>query len=269
MMSVLRFYVFLLGLLFLQQGTAVENYLRLATTTSTENSGLLDLLNPPFESQYNAEVHVIAVGTGKALRLAEAGDVDLVFVHAPAAERKLVEKGFGIERKPVMHNDFILLGPPDDPAGLKNADNLQVAMAKLTGNTAGFISRGDDSGTHKKERILWERAGIEPSGEWYRSVGQGMGQVLQIAHEKQAYTLSDRGTYLAYRDKINLEVVFENDPLLDNPYHIILVNPEKHPHTRIELARKYQAYVTGDEGQRIIREFRIKGEQLFYPDVIR
>lgn len=269
MISVLRIFVYLLGLLFLQQGMAQENYLRLATTTSTENSGLLDLLNPPFERENNTEVHVIAVGTGKALRLAEAGDVDLVFVHAPAAEKKLVEKGFGIERKPVMHNDFILLGPPDDPAGLKNAGGLQDALAKLPGNPAGFISRGDDSGTHKKERILWETAGIEPAGEWYQSVGQGMGQVLQIAHEKQAYTLSDRGTYLAYRDKINLEIVFENDALLDNPYHIILVNPQKHPHTRIDLARKYQAFVTGKEGQRIIREFRINGEQLFHPDVIK
>jgi len=269
MSVVLRIVICLIGLLFLQYSLAEENYLRLATTTSTENSGLLDLLNPPFERQYNTEVHVIAVGTGKALRLAAAGDVDLVFVHAPEAEKKLVERGFGIERKPVMHNDFILLGPPGDPAGLKNADSLQDALAKLPGNPAGFISRGDDSGTHKKESILWQSAGIDPSGDWYRSVGQGMGQVLQIAHEKQAYTLSDRGTYLAYRDKINLEVVFEEDPLLDNPYHIILVNPEKHPHTKIDLARKYQTFVTGEEGQEIIREFRINGKQLFHPDVIK
>lgn len=251
-------------------GTAVANdTLRLATTTSTENSGLLSRLNPPFEQQNDVDIHVIAVGTGQSLQLGEAGDVDLVFVHAPEAERKFVDSGYGIERTAVMHNDFVLLGPENDPAQASTATTLREVLLRIYRSQSSFISRGDDSGNHKKEQVLWEHAGVEPRGTWYQSVGQGMGAVLQIAHEKQAYTLSDRGTYLAYLNKINLEVIYENDKLLDNPYHIILVNPEKHPHVKTDLARKYVDFVTGEEGQRIIREFRINNQQLFYPDVIK
>jgi tungstate transport system substrate-binding protein len=246
-----------------------QEILRIATTTSTENSGLLAQLHPRFESIYDAKVQVIAVGTGKALRLAENGDVDIVFVHAPAAEMKFVNNSFGINRTAVMHNDFILLGSKNDPANIKSANTLMAAMSKIAAAKSEFISRGDDSGTHKKEKYLWEKSKTEPKGDWYLSAGQGMGNVLIIAFEKQAYTLSDRGTYLAYKQKIDLEILREGDDVLLNPYHVILVNPEKHPHVNVELATKYIQFITGKEGQKIINDYRIDDEKLFYSDVIK
>ena len=213
-------------------------------------------------------VDVIAVGTGKALRLGRNGDVDLVMVHAPAAEQEFVKSEFGVERLPVMHNDFILVGPAADPAAVNAASSLADAMTRLAQSATGFISRGDDSGTHKKEMALWQAARLSPEGVWYLSVGQGMGAVLKIADDKQAYTLTDRGTYLAFDGKIELAIAYEGAAELLNPYHVILVNPEKHPHVQTALAQKYVDYIRGEEGQRIIREFRISGEQLFIPDVI-
>ncbi len=245
-----------------------SNRLRMATTTSTDNSGLLAVLNPPFEEQYNINIDVIAVGTGKALRLAENGDVDLVLVHAPTAEQQFVNQGYGVLRSPVMHNDFVLVGPKIDPANILSADSIVDAFRFISGSEMAFISRGDDSGTHKKELQLWHKASIEPQGVWYLSVGQGMGAVLRIADEMQAYTLSDRGTYLAYKDKISLSVLFEGDVLLHNPYHVILVNPERHPHVNNKAAMQYLDYLIGEEGQKLIREYSIGGELLFYPDVI-
>lgn len=267
MYRLLRIVLFLL-VVCCNNSVAAEEFLRLATTTSTENTGLLSVLNQPFEQKTGVKVHVIAVGTGKALRLAQDGDVDVVLVHAPAAELKFVEAGFGVERQPVMHNDFILLGPPDDPATVRGADSLASAMSSLQQSQHAFVSRGDDSGTHKKELELWKMAGINPRGDWYLSVGQGMGQVLQIANDKLAYTLSDRGTWLALRDKIDLEIVYEGAPELANPYHVILVNPTRHPHVKFDLARDYAEFIRDEEGQRIIREFQVNGQPLFYPDVI-
>ena len=261
--------IFTILLFLLPVYSSAESVLRMATTTSTENSGLLSVLNPPFEEVSGIKVHVIAVGTGKALRLGEGGDVDLVFVHAPAAEKKFVEAGFGVNRQPVMHNDFVILGPASDPAMIRSASSLKDVMKRISGSGSGFVSRGDDSGTHKKEMELWSLAGISPAGKWYLAVGQGMGQVLQIAHETGSYTLSDRGTYLAYRDKIDLEVLFQHSQELENPYHVIMVNPDRHPHIQSALARKYIDYLTGKQGQEIIRTYTINGEQLFYPDVIR
>ncbi len=258
---------FLLLSLFAQCVNATER-LRMATTTSTDNSGLLNLLNPVFEKKYQVKLDVIAVGTGKALRLAENGDVDLVFVHAPGAELKFVNAGYGIEREAVMHNDFVILGAAADPAQLKKAVNLKQAMQGIQRSASTFVSRGDDSGTHKKEMTLWKMANISPGGSWYLSVGQGMGAVLLIANDKLAYTLADRGTYLAYTNKIDLQIAFENDPALNNPYHIILVNPLKHPHTKIDLARQYSAFIRSEQGQRIIRDFRINDQVLFHPDVM-
>ena len=260
---------FFIYVLSIASNTVAEEFLRLATTTSTENTGLLSVLHPPFEQKTGVRVHVIAVGTGKALRLAQDGDVDLVLVHAPDAEIEFIEAGFGVERQPVMHNDFILLGPPDDPAQLRQATSLADAMSRIQQSGHDFISRGDDSGTHKKELELWQLAAIRPEGQWYLSVGQGMGQVLQIANEKLAYTLSDHGTWLAFKNKIEIGIVFENAPELENPYHVILVNPKRHPHTKIDLAREYAKYITGEEGQKFIREFNKNGQPLFYPDVIR
>ncbi len=247
---------------------SAQERLRLATTTSTDNSGLLSVLHPPFEAQCNVSVDVIAVGTGKALRLGENGDVDVVMVHAPAAEKKFVEGGYGVERLPVMHNDFVILGPVDDPAGLSQAKSLKDALNRIVNSGQHFISRGDDSGTHKKELALWRSAGKAPGGEWYMAAGQGMGAVLQIANDKLAYTLSDRGTYLANKDNIDLRPVYEGDPELFNPYHVIIVNPEKHPHVKTKLAQQYVDFIRGEAGQKIIREYKKSGEVLFKPDVI-
>lgn len=244
--------------------------IRLATTTSTENSGLLSIINPAFEEATGIQVHVIAVGTGKALRLGRGGDVDVVLVHAPAAEMEFVKAGFGIERQAVMHNDFIILGPAEDPADIAKANSVADAFKRIRQTGSTFVSRGDDSGTHKKERQLWSMADIEqPGGNWYLSVGQGMGQVLRITDEKQAYTLSDRGTYLAFADKLELQVLYQGAKELFNPYHVILVNPDKHPHVKAIQGRKYIDFLTGDEGQSLIRSFKVHGKQLFYPDVIK
>lgn len=248
--------------------TATER-LRLATTTSTDNSGLFNVLHPLFEEKYNVNIDVIAVGTGKALRLGQNGDVDVLMVHAPAAEKTFIASGFGSERLPVMHNDFVIIGPPEDPAGVKTVTDITDAMAKIANSRASFISRGDDSGTHKKELSLWQAAGLEPGGERYLSVGQGMGAVIKIADDKQAYTLSDRGTYLAFTGKIGLDILYSGDEALFNPYHVILLNAERHPHIKADLARQYADFVRSATGQKIIADFRIGGEQLFYPDVIR
>ena len=258
-----------LGLLFLTMAfvhplQAAER-LRLATTTSTENSGLMAVLTPAFEQRYAAQVDVIATGTGKALRLAENGDVDIVLVHAPPAEEEFVQAGFGVDRKPVMHNDFVLVGPASDPANLREADNAVEALRRIAETKHTFISRGDDSGTHKKEQATWRRAQTDPGGNWYLSIGQSMGAALQIASDKRAYTLSDRGTYLALRDNIALVVVFQGDPSLANPYHIIAVNPQRHKHVNYPMAQRYIEFITGSEGQQLIAEFRAHGQQLFYP----
>ena len=262
------FYILIFVLCTVSNVVNAQERLRLATTTSTDNSGLLAVLHPPFEKQYKVNVDVIAVGTGKALRLGENGDVDVVMVHAPAAEISFVEKGYGVERLPVMHNDFVILGPQDDPAGLGEASTLNQALQKISVSGSDFVSRGDDSGTHKKEMALWRAAGKSPEGDWYMAAGQGMGAVIQIANDKHAYTLSDRGTYLALKDKIGLIPVFEGDTELFNPYHVIIMNPKKHPHVNTELAQKYVDFIRGEVGQKIIREFKKGGELLFKPDVI-
>lgn len=257
----------LLLLLLLPPAAAAQERLRLATTTSTENTGLLAALNAPFQQQYGVSVDVIAVGTGKALKLGENGDVDVVLVHAPDQERAFVASGFGVERLPVMHNDFVLVGPEPDPAGAGDAPSPAAALARIAAAAATFISRGDESGTHQKELALWRSAGITPEGSWYLSVGQGMGAVLTMADDRQAYTLTDRGSYLAYPD-LNLRILLQGAPELYNPYHVIPVNPQRHPHVKADLARQYVEWLRGPGGQRIIREFRAGGQQLFFPDVI-
>lgn len=261
--------LFILFVLYSNSVVAELERLKMATTTSTDNSGLLAVLNPPFEKKYKVKLDVISVGTGKAIRLGKNGDVDLIFVHAPGAEKKFVNQGYGVEREPVMHNDFVIVGPENDPVGLKNVNNIKQAMTLLADKKHIFISRGDDSGTHKKEKNLWGLTGGMPSGNWYLAVGQGMGIVLRIADDKEAYTLTDRGTYLAYKDKVRLKVLFENDEALFNPYHVIMVNPEKHSHAKIDLARKYSEFIRGEQGQSLIRNFKVNGELLFHPDVIK
>jgi len=240
--------------------------LRLSTTTSTDNSGLLKVLLPPFEKANNLKVDVIAVGTGKALKLGESGDVDVVLVHDPGLEEKFMAGGFGVDRRAVMHNDFVVVGAPADPAGLKGTRSAADAFKKLAAGKAPFVSRGDESGTHQKEKALWKAAGITPTGAWYVSAGQGMGEVLQMADEKRGYTLSDRGTYIAYAKKVDLAIVSEGDPALFNPYSVIAVNPAKQPHVKYDLAKRFIDYLTGPEGQAVIAGFQQDGKQLFFPD---
>lgn len=258
----------LLVLLMLSSTAMAVEHLKLSTTTSTDNSGLLAVLHPAFEKKYDAKVDVIAVGTGKALKIGSNGDVDVVFVHAPAAELKYVESGDFIDRKAVMHNDFVIVGPESDPAAIATADSAAAALQAIAKAQSGFVSRGDDSGTHKKEKALWQAAGITPAGSWYVAAGQGMGAVLKIADEKQAYALTDRGTQIAYSDKMVLKVMYQGDEALFNPYHVMAVNPQKHDHVKYDLATKYIEFVTGREGQAIIEGFRKGGQQLFYPDAV-
>ena len=248
-----------------------QEHLKMSTTTSTDNSGLLGALLPPFEAAFNVKVDVIAVGTGKALELGKNGDVDVVFVHARPAEDQFVEEGSGVNRRDVMYNDFVLLGPADDPAGIAGAATAAEALQKIAAAQAGFISRGDNSGTHQKELQIWQEAGITPAGAWYQEAGQGMGAVLTMASEKQAYTLADRGTYLAYKEKIESALLFEGDPILYNPYGIIAVNPAKYPQVKYTLAMAFIGWVTSPEGQKIIKEFGVEqfGQPLFYPLVIK
>ena len=243
--------------------------LKLATTTSTENTGLLDVLIPAFTASTGIEVDVIAVGTGKAIALGENGDVDIILVHARSREDSFVTDGFGVNRRDLMHNDFVVLGSPSDPAGIGISKSAAEAFAKISKTQTDFISRGDDSGTHTRERELWATAGIEPEGLWYKEAGQGMGAVITMANDLEGYTLSDRGTFLSMRDKIDLVVLVEGDDKLFNPYGIIAVNPALHKHVNYEGAMRLIAFLTSKEGQGIIGNFRKNGEQLFYPDVIK
>jgi tungstate transport system substrate-binding protein len=261
---------YLLACLFIFSATtqAAENpekIVRLATTTSTDNSGLLNALLPKFTEDSGYQVHVIAVGTGKALRMGRDGDVDLVLVHARPAEDKFVAEGYGEKRYGVMYNDFVIVGPKSDPAQIKSAKNAVEALKKIADSQSIFISRGDDSGTHKKERSLWTKAGVKHDGSWYREAGQGMGKVLQIAGEMDGYTLTDRGTWLAYQSKLPLQIDFEKDPLLFNPYGIIAVNPKRHPDTNYQGALALIGWMISPKGQEMIGDFKVGDNQLFTP----
>ena len=246
-----------------------QERLRMSTTTSTEDSGLLDVLLPPFEKANKIKIEVISVGTGKALKLGENGDVDVVLVHSRSAEDKFVQAGYGIDRRDVMYNDYVIVGPPTDPAKVKDCKSAVEAFKRLSEGKADFVSRGDDSGTHKKEMEIWKAAGIKPEGKWYLQAGQGMGAVLQMAANKQGYTLADRGTYISMEAKIKLPILFEGDKLLQNPYGIIAVNPAKHPKANYQAAKKLIDYMTGPEGQKIIADFNKNGKQLFFPNATR
>jgi tungstate transport system substrate-binding protein len=254
----------LLVLLLIACPALAKEHLRLATTTSTENSGLLAELLPPFEQANDCQVDVIAVGTGKALKLGETGDVDVVLVHARSLEDKFVADGFGVDRRDVMYNDFVLLGPTTDPAGIAGGKEAAAAMARIAAAQATFVSRGDQSGTHTREKQLWKASGIAPSGSWYLEAGRGMGEVITMATERRGYTLSDRGTYLAYKTKTDLKILVEGDPGLFNPYGVIMVNPQKHGHVKVDLAKRFLDYLTSQQGRDIITGFRKGGEQLFY-----
>jgi len=267
--------------------------IKMSTTTSTENSGLLDMLLPEFTKDTGIEVKVFAKGTGAAIRDGIDGNVDIIFVHAREREEKFIAEGYGTKRYAVMHNDFIILGPPQDPAGIRGQQNAAAALNRIAYSGTLFVSRGDDSGTHTKEQALWKATGLtldvkestivqkgkqrtvsfmQPQGseKWYFSIGQGMGKTITFADEKRAYTLADRGTYIKYkygrRVGLDLAVLCEGDPLLSNPYGVIPVNPAKHQHVRNDLAKQLAEWLVSAKGQSLILNYRLLGKQLFYPD---
>jgi tungstate transport system substrate-binding protein len=245
---------------------SAEEFITVASTTSTEQSGLFGHILPIFQGKSGIEVRVIAQGTGQALDTGRRGDADVVFVHAKAAEEEFVKEGSGVERKEVMYNDFVIVGPGEDPAGIKGGNDAVAALKKISGTSATFASRGDDSGTHKAELALWKQAGVEPSGDWYRELGTGMGPTLNTSAQMPAYTLTDRATWLSFENKGPLEVVVEGDPKLFNQYGVILVNPEKHPHVKAERGRAFIDWLVSPEGQTAIAEYKIDGQQLFFPN---
>ena len=270
-----------------------EKIIKVSTTTSTQASGLLDVLLPELEKDTGIKVKVIAKGTGAAIRDGMDGNVDVIFVHAKAREEKFVKDGYGTKRFAVMHNDFVILGPKNDPAGITGLKIATEALNRIADAKAPFISRGDDSGTHTKEQALWQATGLSLEkqtstlikkgkksevtfihpvglGEWYLSIGQGMGKALTFADEKQAYVLADRGTFIKYkfgRDvPIELDVLCEGDPALANPYGVIPINPQKHPHVKYDLAKEFAQWLVSGKGQSVINGYRLLGKQLFYPD---
>jgi tungstate transport system substrate-binding protein len=240
----------------------------LATTTSTQDSGLLDVLVPAFEKASGYTVKTVAVGTGQALQMGQEGNADVLLVHAPASEKTYMEGGFGAERLLVMHNDFIFVGPAADPAGIKGTASAVDALKKIAAAGAPFISRGDDSGTHKAELALWKKAEITPEGGWYIETGQGMGATLKVAGEKAGYTMTDRATYLANKEGLGLDILVEGDTSLLNVYHVITVNPEKWPKVNVEGAKAFAQFLVSKDIQKMIGEFGVDkfGQPLFFPD---
>lgn len=270
---------------------AEESVITMSTTTSTQSSGLLDVLLPELRKDTGIQVKVIAKGTGAAIRDGMDGNVDVIFVHDRDREDQFVAEGYGTRRHGVMHNDFILLGPASDPAKIKGMTDAAAAMAKIAGAGAVFVSRGDDSGTHAKERELWRKTGlpldtvsrtlslegkekaiefVQPKGDWYLSIGQGMGKTLTFANEKLAYTLADRGTYIHYKlgrkEGLDLDILCEGDASLHNPYGVIPVNPRKFPHVKYDLAQRFADWLMSPRGQRVIADYRVLGQPLFFPD---
>ncbi len=239
------------------------------STTSTQNSGLLDYILPGFEAETGIDVRVVAVGTGQAIRNAINGDGDVLLVHAKPAEEQFVADGWGVERLDVMYNDFILVGPKSDPAGVKGGADVVAALTAVSEAEVPFASRGDDSGTHKAEMRHWEAAGIDPtgaSGTWYRETGSGMGATLNVASGMGAYALTDRATWQSFGNRGDLEVLVEGDPRLYNQYGVILVNPEKHPRVRAAAGQRFIDWLTGPDGQAAIASYKLDGEQLFFPN---
>ncbi len=286
----------MLGAVLCTTASAEDKVLKMSTTTSTESSGLLEVLLPALEKDTGIKIKVIAKGTGAAIKDGEDGNVDVILVHAVKRENKFVADGFGTKRYPVMHNDFVLLGPASDPAGVKGVAKSPDALKKIAEAKAPFISRGDDSGTHTKELEVWKASGVAMAEKkitvakdgknvevvskspanadsWYFSIGQGMGKTLTFADEKQAYTLADRGTYIAYKfgkkPALGLEIVGEGDADLANPYGVIPVNPAKFPHVKYDMTMEFVNWLTGEPGQKVIRDFQLEGKQLFFPDVIK
>jgi tungstate transport system substrate-binding protein len=248
---------------------AAERYITVASTTSTENSGLFGSILPKFQQATGIEVRVVAVGTGQAMKNAERGDADVLFVHHQPSEEQFVAQGFGVKRHDVMYNDYVLLGPQQDPGGIKGMQDTVAALAQIAAKAVPFVSRGDDSGTHKLELSLWQAAGIDvkkASGSWYRETGSGMGATLNTASGLDGYTISDRGTWISFKNKGRLAIVVEGDPRLFNQYGVILVNPAKHAHVKAREGQMFIDWLISDRGQQAIADFRMDGQQLFFPN---
>ncbi len=267
----LVFASFLAALLALP-GYAQEKFITVASTTSTEQSGLFAFILPIFQKSTGVQVRVVALGTGQALDMARRGDADVVFVHDPAAERKFVSEGYGIEHKDVMYNDFVLVGPKSDPARVAGGKDITAALKKVQAAQAPFVSRGDKSGTHAAELRLWKEAGIDmpaQKGPWYRETGSGMGPALNTASSMNAYILADRGTWLSFKNRGDLGIVVEGDKRLFNQYGVMLVNPARHAHVKKDLGQKFVDWVVSPDGQRAIAQYTINGQQLFFPNAGR
>jgi len=256
----------LVMLVFASTAQAEERFITLASTTSTQNSGLYDYLLPKFSAETGIAVRVVSVGTGQAIKIAKNGDADVLLVHHRPSEDAFVELGYGIERRDVMYNDFVIIGPQSDPAGVSNQTKARDGLAEIADSTALFISRGDESGTHKREMELWALSGTFPQGEWYREIGAGMGAALNMAASVDAYTLSDRGTWLSFGNKGNLSLLLSGDDTLFNPYGIILVNPARHPHVKIDMARQFSDWIVSYDAQKAIGAFTLHNMQLFCPN---
>ena len=255
--------------LLLAAAPARAEFITLQSTTSTQNSGLLDAVLPRFEEETGIEVRVVAIGTGQALENARRGDGDALLVHARADEEAFVAEGYGTERRDVMYNDFVIVGPAADPAGVRGTEGAAAALRAIAEAHAPFLSRGDDSGTHKAELALWKAAGVDAqaaSGTWYREAGQGMGATLNVGIGMGAYVLTDRATWVAFGNTDGFEVVVEGDPALFNQYGVVPVSPERHPRVKAREARAFADWITGPEGQAAIAEFRVDGQQLFFPN---
>jgi len=247
--------------------SAADSFIVVASTTSTQNSGLFDFLLPKFTEKTGIEVRVVAQGTGQALKTGQNGDADVLFVHAKPDELKFVEQGYGVDRHDVMYNDFVMVGPKSDPAGIAGSKDAAAALEKIAAAGVPFASRGDDSGTNKAELKLWKQAGIDPKGKgWYRETGSGMGATLNTASEMNAYTLTDRGTWLSFKNRGDLVIVVEGDPKLFNQYGVMLVNPAKHPHVKKKEGEAFINWLISPEGQKTIADYKIDGEQLFFPN---
>jgi tungstate transport system substrate-binding protein len=247
---------------------ATDKFFILASTTSTQNSGLFDAILPIFTAKTGVEVRVVAVGTGQALRIARNGDADAILVHHRISEDVFVADGFGVQRRDIMYNDFVLVGPHDDPAQIRGTPRATAALEAISAVAAPFASRGDDSGTHKKEQELWAAAQVTPSGTWYLETGSGMGATLNLAAAKNTYSLTDRGTWITFGNKAGLELLMSGDKAMFNPYGFILVNPERHPHVKIKLAQQFSDWLISQEGQKAIGDFRINGLQAFCPNAM-
>jgi tungstate transport system substrate-binding protein len=248
---------------------AQDKSIVVASTTSTQDSGLFGHILPMFKAKTGIDVKVVAQGTGQALDTARRGDADVVFVHAKPAEEKFLSEGFGVKRYPVMYNDFVLIGPKADPAGIKGSKDIVAALGAIKAKGADFISRGDKSGTHQAELNLWKVAGIDigkDKGPWYKEIGQGMGAALNTASASNAYVLADRGTWLSFKNRGDLVVAVEGDKRLFNQYGVMLVNPEKHPSVKKDLGQQLIDWLVSSEGQKAIADYKINGEQLFYPN---